>query len=257
MKLSSITHGTVDRPARIVLMGVEKIGKSTFAAGAPAPIFIPVKGETGLDDLDVPRFPVCQSFSEVQDALGALAEEDHKFETVVIDSVSTLEPLIHDHICSLEPGITSIEKACGAYGKGYVEAVKYWRDIMAALDFLRDEKGMGCILIGHVAVKNFSDPTGDQFDTYVMDIHKGASAALYRWSDAILFANCKTIVKTEKVGLKETKKGILRSERCLFTQKRPAHPGGGRGAMGRIPYEVELSYDKWIEAVNAVKNAKE
>jgi len=252
MKLTDITHGIVDRPARLILCGVEKIGKTTFASQFPAPIFIIIKGEEGCDALSVPRFPVAQSFTEVTEALGTLATEDHKFETVVIDSLSTLEPLVWEDICTREQ-VPSIEKVGGGFGKGYVEAVKSWRDIMAALDYLRDEKGMGCVLIAHVAIKTFADPTGDTYDTYELDINKKAVSALLRWSDAILFANCKVITRTDKSGMKETKKGIMRNERVLFTQKRPAHPGGGRGALGQLPYELELSYEAWSKAVEATK----
>jgi len=252
MKLTDITHGVVDRPPRIILSGVEKIGKSTFAAGAPAPIFLPIRGEEGIDALDVARFPVCNTLADVVNALSVLATEEHQFRTVVIDSLSTLEPVVWQELCDRE-NVATIEKVGGGFGKGYIEALKGWRDIMAGLDYLRDEKGMGSLLIAHVVVRTFSDPQGESYDTYELDINKKAVSALLRWSDAILFANCRAITKTEKQGMKEVKKGILRSERTLFTHKRPAHPGGGRGAYGQLPYELELSYDAWENAVEAAK----
>jgi hypothetical protein len=245
MKLSLITKGTIDRPPRVVLAGVEKIGKSTFASQFPNPIFIPIKGEEGIDALDVARFPVAGCFAEVLACIETLAEEDHDFKTVVIDSVSTLEPLVWDYVCA-ESGVSSIEKVGGGFGKGYVEAVKSWREIMAALDYLRDE-GMGCVLITHVAVKPFTDPLTESYDTYVIDIHKAAQSALLRWSDCILFANSRTIPNTHNAGAKETTTGIMRDERVLFTQKRPAHPGGGRGVYGQLPYELPFDYETWIK----------
>ena len=254
MSLKNITHGIIERPARVVLAGDEKIGKSTFASQFPAPIFIPVRGEEGIDALDVARFPVAESFSDVLTAIGSLAEEDHDYKTVVIDSASTLEPLIWDHVCT-EAGVTSIEKVGGGFGKGYVEAVKVWRELMAGLDYLRDE-GMGCVLITHVAVKSFVDPLTDSYDTYIIDIHSKAQSALLRWSDCILFANSKTFTKTEKVGMKEIKKGVMRDERVLYTQKRPAHPGGGRGVYGQIPYELPFEYEAWNKAVEAAKKGE-
>lgn len=252
MKLNSITHGTQDRPARIILAGVEKIGKSTFAAGTPAPIFLPVKGEEGIDALDVSRFPVANSFADIMAAMESLATEEHEFKTVVIDSASTLEPLIWDDVCA-EYQVPSIEKVGGGFGKGYVEAVKRWRDLMAALDYLRSEKQMGCILICHVTVKTFSDPTTESYDTFALDLNKQAVSALQRWSDAILFANAKTFVKKEQVGAKEIRKGVVRDERVLFTQKRPAHPGGGRGVYGQLPYELPLDWNEYNKAIMAAK----
>ena len=253
MNIADIKTGTVDRPPRIVLAGVEKIGKSTFAAGAPNPVFVPVKGEEGIDALDVARTPVVETYGELVEVIQALAEQEHKYKTLVIDSVSTLEPIIWDHLCSAE-GVSGIEKVGGGYGKGYIEAVGKWREIMAGLDYLRDERGMGCILIGHVAVKTFTDPLGESYDTYELDIHKKASGALMRWSDCILFANSKAIVKKDEKT--EKRRAIQKSERSLFTQRRPGHMGGGRGVYGHLPYEMDLSWDAFVSAINKEKEVK-
>jgi len=252
MKLADISHGIVERPARIILCGVEKIGKSTFASQAPAPIFMPIAAEQGIDDLDVARFPAIETFEQALEAISSLCEEDHKFQTVVIDSLSTLEPLVWDKVCK-DHNSPSIEKVLDGFGKGYVEAVKCWRDIMSGLDWLRENKGMGCILISHVVVKTFNNPDGGNYDCYEMDLNKKALSALLRWSDAVLFANSKVFTKTEGKGTKEVKKGIMGKDRVLYTLKHPSHPGGGRGVMGRLPAELDLTYQAWE---NAVKQAK-
>lgn len=245
MNIADIQKGVQHRPPRIVLCGVEKIGKSTFAAGAPSPIFLPVKGEEGIDALDVARTPVIETYSELMEAIGMLAEQEHQYETVVIDSVSTLEPLVWDHLCTTA-GVDGIEKVGGGFGKGYVEAVALWRQIMAGLDYLREEKGIGCILIGHVAVRTFTDPLSESYDVYEMDIHKKATSAIMRWADCILFANNKVSIKTEDSG---KKKGVQRAERVLYTKRRPAHMGGGRGIYGQLPYELEMSFAAFAEAI--------
>lgn len=245
MKISDIQKGVRNRPPRIVLCGVEKIGKSTFAAGAPSPIFLAVKGEEGIDALNVARTPVIESYQNLLDAIEMLAEQAHEYETVVIDSVSTLEPLVWEHLCKTA-GVDSIEKVGGGFGKGYVEAVSLWRDIMAGLDYLRDEKNMGTILIGHVVVRTFTDPLSESYDAYEMDIHKKAASSIFRWSDCILFANNKVAVRVDDAG---KKKGVQRAERVLFTQRRPAHMGGGRGIYGQLPYELDLDFGAFADAI--------
>jgi len=252
MNMSDIKSGIQHRPPRILLCGVEKIGKSTFAAGSPNPVFLPIKGEDGIDALNVARTPLIESYGELMEAVKLLATEKHEFQTVVIDSVSTLEPLIWQHVCD-QGGVDSIEKVGGGFGKGYVEAVSTWRELMAGLDYLRDEKGMGSILIGHVAVRTFSDPLNESYDCYELDIHKKAAGALMRWSDCILFANSKVIVKEEKGG---KARAIQRSDRVLHTQKRPAHPGGGRGVYGQLPYEMNLDFGMFAEAVKKTNERK-
>ena len=92
--LDSISKGKAVRAPRIVLLGVEKIGKSTFASQSDDAIFIPIKGEEGADDLDVAKFPTAKAHADVLQAIGTLYSEDHDYKTVVLDSASTLEPLI-------------------------------------------------------------------------------------------------------------------------------------------------------------------
>ena len=66
--IASITKGIVDRPPRILLHGVEKIGKSTFASQFPNAIILPIKGEEGIDALDVASFPVINSYTDCCEA---------------------------------------------------------------------------------------------------------------------------------------------------------------------------------------------
>lgn len=253
--IDSVTRGPAENPPRIVLLGVEKVGKSTFAAASDRPVFIPVKGEEGIDALDVPKFPTATSYEQVIDMLGALYGQEHDYGTAVIDSVSTLEPLVWDKVCR-DHHAASIEQVLKGYGKGYVEALRYWRDIMEGLDALRVERGMACILIGHVRVRTFNDPATDPYDTYSFDINEKAASALYRWSDCILFANRRTIVRTTEAGFnRKVSHGIDVGEPTLFTQKRPAHPGGGRGVYGRLPYELPLSWPRYLDAVEQARRA--
>jgi hypothetical protein len=254
------------RAPRIVLLGVEKIGKTTFACGTRfakggvidetglnAPIVIPAKGEEGADALDVPIFPTCKKFGDVMESIGALYSEEHEHKTAVLDSASALEPLIWDELCQ-ENNVANIEKVGGGYGKGYIEAVGKWRMLLEGLDALRTEKNMASIIIGHVKVKRFDDPAGDSYDQYQFDINEKAANLIFRWADVILFCNTKVAVKKEDTGFKEKKRGIdtTGGQRYLFTQKRPAHPGGGRGVYGQLPYELPLEWEAFEAAVSAV-----
>ena len=250
--IASITSGTYLRPPRIILLGVEKIGKSTFAAGSDSPVFIPTKGEEGIDAIDVAKFPVCRCYDDLMGCLCALFQEQHNYGTVVIDSASTLEPMVWKDVCQKNGNVDSVEKVGGGYGKGYTESLSRWRQISEALDALRDQRNMASIVIGHVKVRRFDDPCGDSYDTYQFDINDRAANLLYRWADVILFANTKVAVRKEDVGFgKEKHRGIDISggTRYLYTQKRPAHPGGGRGIFGQLPYELPLSWSNLMDAV--------
>jgi hypothetical protein len=254
LSLESISKGKARKAPRIVLLGVEKVGKSTFASQSESPIFIPMKGEQGIDEIDCAKFPPAQSYDDVLESIGVLYREDHDYKTAVIDSSSAFEPLVWDKVCKAE-GAASIEKVGGGYGKGYTETLKYWRELMDGLDALRDERGMGCILIGHVKAKEFNDPEADPYTTYWFDINEKAANALYRWADAIFFAAFKKAIvqKTDAGFNKKTARATGTGQRVLYTEKRPAHPGGNRYSL---PYELPLNWQSFSEALNGSSAAE-
>ncbi len=251
LTLDNITTGVVSRPPRIILLGTEKIGKSEFSSKSYAPMFIPIKGEEGIDEIDVASAPPAQNYSDFMEAMLFLYNAEHQFGTAVIDSASALEPLVWDQVCR-EANVKSIEQVGGGFGKGYTESLYKWRQITDALDALRTHRNMASIIIGHVKVKRFDDPEGESYDRYQFDINERTANYLYRWADCILFANTKTVVKKESSGFGDDKKrgiDITGGKRFLYTQHRPAHPGGGRGPYGKLPYELPLDWNTFMAAV--------
>lgn len=260
--LDSIIRGSELRPPRIILLGVEKIGKTTWAAmagkTAGATALLPMRGEEGADDPGIQLvskvFPTSNTYGETIEWLEALHTQPHNHGVVAIDSASAFEPMIHRLVCSENGNVDSIEKVGGGYGKGYTMSLKYWRFLTEWLDALRTDRNMASIIVGHVKVKRFDDPAGGSYDQYQFDIHDKAANLLYRWADVILFANTKVVVKKEDVGFNKshnTGMDLTGGARFLYTQKRPAHPGGGRGIFGRLPYELPLDYLAFEAAVAA------
>lgn len=256
--LKSIQKGQQVRAPRIILLGTEKVGKSTFAAGSENPIFLPIKGEEGIDAFDCARFPAAENFGNVVEALKTLSVEDHDYKTIVIDSTSALEPLVWAEVCRLH-GEESIEKVMGGFGKGYIEAVNaVWSQIRRALDWLRDNKNMTSIMIGHVNIRTVEDPDADgNYDAWQWDIHKRAVAYFSRWADSVLFAKHKNFIKSEEAGFnRKTKRALSTGKRVICTQERPGHPGGGRNVYGELPYELPLEWSEFQNAVTAALAAK-
>ena len=73
ISLASLKRTTALAAPRILIHGVAGVGKTTFAAGAPKPVFI--QTEDGLGTLEVPHFPLARTFDEVMEALAALYTE--------------------------------------------------------------------------------------------------------------------------------------------------------------------------------------
>lgn len=153
MDLGSISTGKTRQPRRIMLYGTHGIGKSTWAASAPKPIFI--QTEDGLADIDCDSFPLCETFEDAIGCLRSLYESDHEYKTVVIDSADWLERLIWAQVCA-DKNVTSIEDI--GYAKGYTFAVDHWSRIINGLNALRAQ-GMASILLAHSQIEKFEDPS--------------------------------------------------------------------------------------------------
>ena len=238
--LKSILKNTAMAAPRIMVYGVEGIGKSTFGAGAPNPVYILT--EDGLGSLNVDHFPLATSFADVMDAIASLYKENHAFETVVIDSLDWLEAIIQREIEQ------KYDAKDLAYGKGSLIAAERWREILDGLNALRNDKGMAVILIAHTTIKRFDSPEVEPYDRYQPKLQERSNAVVREWADAVLFANYKTIVKKDDVGFNQTNnRGISTGERLLFTSERPAYMAKNRYNM---PESIPLSWDAFAEAIS-------
>ena len=132
--LKDIISAPIMRPPRILIHGVPGVGKTTFGAGCPAPIFI--QTEEGADLLGVDRFPLSETYADVTAQLDTLLNEKHSYKTVVIDTLDWLEPLISAAVCQKggKPDLSSF-----GYGEGYKKATLEWRSLLKKLGRLRDE----------------------------------------------------------------------------------------------------------------------
>lgn len=211
MSLSNVKKGIQQAPPRVVLYGVEGVGKSTFAAGAPSPIFL--GAEDGTSQLDVARFPEPTTWADALGAVDVLMAEKHDYETLVIDTLDWLEPLCWAHICAAAK-LAHIEDF--GYGKGYAVALTEWRALLARLDQLRAKRGVSVILLAHSAIRSFNNPESDNYDRYELKLHKLASGLVKEWADAVLFARHETFTAGGAKGSKA--KGVSTGARVVHTE---------------------------------------
>jgi len=245
--LSSISRTKRMRAPKIVIAGPGKIGKTTFAAMAPNAIGILT--EDGADAVDASAFPLCQSLDDVYSAISTLLNEEHQFESVFIDSLDWLEPLLHAHVCR-ENKWASIEAP--GYGKGYIAAAEEWRSLLSGLEALRQQKNMAVVLIAHDKIKHFESPLHDGYDQYVLKLHDRAAALVQEWADVIGWANYRIVTTQSDAGFgnKETKARTT-GERILHVEPHPAHMGGNRFGLKNM----QLSWDAFTAALSANSTA--
>ena len=243
--LSSVSKSTGIGAPRILVYGTAGVGKTTFAAQAPDPVFIMT--EDGAGTLELSSFPVVSTFEDFMQCITALYGE-HKFASVVVDSLDHLEPLIWKRVCA-DNSVENIEKL--GYGKGYVMALDYWREAMAALNGLRDQKSMAIILIAHHQIKPFKDPELETLDRYEIKLHQKASGLVQESVDAVLFAKHKVSTKTEQLGFGNTRtRGIATGQRVLATVETPAYLAKNRYGM---PAEIPLDWAAFMQAIQPTK----
>ena len=246
ISLASISRKRSISAPRVVVYGVDGIGKSTFAAGAPNPIFIFTEDSIGT--LDVPHFPIAKTPSDVEQALGALYSEKHNYQTVVLDTADWCEALIDADIQA-----THDAKEL-AYGKGTVKLAERWRALLAGFEALRNDRGMCVIILAHCEIKRFDSPETEPYDRYQLKLSGRSGDVLREWSDAVLFANYRVAIKKTEIGFdKKVSRGFSTGERLLYTNDRPAYRAKNRYSL---PDELPLSWDALAGAIAAGRPAE-
>lgn len=236
MNLGSVVKGKLARPVRVLVHGTEGVGKSTFAADAPKPIFL--CSEDGTAQLEIERFPEPRTWAEALEAVDEL-DATHDYKTLVVDTLDWLEPLAWAHVCKAGKK-ESIEDF--GYGKGYTAALDQWRLFASKLDRLRNHRAMNIVLVAHSWIRPFANPEGENFDRYELKLHKAAAGLLKEWSDAVLFATWEQA--TVKDGSKA--KGISTGSRVMRTERRAAFDAKNRYGL---PFEMPLSWTEFFAAV--------
>ena len=244
--LADIVKRTNVSPLRLVVTGVEGVGKSTFAAGAPSPVILGPEDGIPRSLGEVAHYPVPLggwTWPDVIDAVRALGG-DHDFKTLVIDTLDWIEPILWADVCA-RAGKSSIEEVGGGYGRGYAEAVTGWRSLIAELEAIRRSRGMNIILIAHTTIRSFKNPVGEDYDRFEMKLQKSAAGLWKEWPDAVLFA-CHDDVVSKDDRTKRAR-GMSTGARVIRTTHHAAYDAKNRF---NLPEELPLSWADFASAVD-------
>lgn len=245
--LKSVTTGVIKRPHYLLMHGSPGIGKSTFAATFPKPIFL--CAEKGTANLNVSRLEL-DKYTNFEKVLQELLAEKHDYKTVVVDTVDHLEPLIFKEVCADQnkPSIESIR-----YAKGYVFALDYWLRLVGFLEELREKKDMNVVFLAHTEVKAHNDPQlPEPYDTYKVKLHHKAASILIDRVDCVLFAN-------HFVALKDKDSSKVKAygdgSRMIYTEHRPAFQAKNRFDLPfEISFEETFRFEDFDKLVNPEKS---
>lgn len=192
--LKSTKQQAQERAPVVMLYGVDGVGKTSLAAEAPNPIYIPTEGERAPSDVELPTPGTIKSLNDLWEIGGELLSSEHEFKTAIFDSVDGIEPLIWGATCQ-RIGVNSIEEA--GYGKGYVEADVEWNQFLGLITAL-SEAGITPVLLAHPGIVTFNSPISDPYSRYEIKLHKRAAALTREKADVVGFINYRiSLVKAD------------------------------------------------------------
>ena len=232
-----IKSGYRNAPLFVAIHGVEGCGKTTFAGGAPAPLFLDF--EQGTNFQNTSRIHP-ESYKHCTDILTMLETEDHQFQTLVIDSMDFAEVMMTDYVAKRH-GKPTMEAF--AYGSGYKHLAKEFISFLTKLESLRTNRQMNIIIIAHSLVKKFEDPRLDQgYDRYTIKLYHANAERLKEACDFLLFATFKDKLSDEQNNRRIGQLGV----RKLMTERRPAYDAKSRTFL---PEELDMSWNAFYSAI--------
>ena len=209
------------KPPMITIVGTPGTGKTTLGALFPNAIILPTEDGTTVfenwaDDIQptvLPRLPKAQKDGagnmarSSKDTLSSIIDElmttDHGYQTLVIDSITTLAGLF-EHEIALRDGVGTVADAAGGFHKGYVEVASWHADFIYKCEQLRAVKNMAIVFLAHTGIKkirNRPDAAAD-YSVFSLDMDNQALSAYIAQSDAVLYLKKEEFVSGQETNRK-------------------------------------------------------
>ena len=224
----NITSGPTATAQKVVLYGVEGIGKSTFASQFPNPVFIDTEGSTS--NMNVQRMDKPSSWQMLLDEVNYV-KQARICSTLIIDSADWTERLCKEHLWALGKWTDSNND----FGAKYVALEKEFGQLINKLSDLV-ESGINVVVTAHAKLKKKEEP--DQlgaYDRYQLKMEDKTGSILKEWADILLFANYETTILTDD---KTNSKKATGGQRIMHAAHHPGWDAKNRhGLPDKLPFE--------------------
>jgi hypothetical protein len=215
-----ITSGKQTRAQRVAIYGVESVGKSTFAAQFPKPLFLDVEG--GTAHLDTDRVEIA-TLAELESAIRECQTTD--YQSVIIDSADWAERLVLEGMLAQDKK-KSVEDY--GYGKGFVMLAEKFARLLTIADQIV-AGGKNVVFIAHSKVQRVEPPDMlSAYDRYELKLTKQSAPLLKEWADELWFFKFKTKTVESESG---RSKGVGGKERIILTTHSAAYDAKTRSGL--------------------------
>lgn len=276
--LGGVTTGVTRMSGqRIVIAGVEKMGKTTLACSAPNALLVPME----MDTVALARYrhtPVLNSWSQVEQLCEELLAAGARGQlqpgsSVVWDSATALERFIHTSVLQEDKGYqaaydqatgvlkqnakaVTMESALDGYGKAYSRANEKFATWMRYQDTLARDFGVNIVVTCHVFASTVKDPAHGEYDTWDLLLHSPKNAKTYgkremitQWADLVGFLHEPMFVVKAESG--DMQRGISSGQgRALGIDRTPSWVAGNRfGLSGTLPIPPVQGWNNLAHAI--------
>lgn len=230
-----IISGILSTPLKVIIYGPEGIGKSTFAAQAPNPLFIDTEGSTSR--MDIRRLPAPASFTMLQEEIRYVISKPMVCQTLVLDTADWAERLCRDSVCA-KNSKSGLEDF--GYGRGYTYVYEEFGRMLNLLDQVTD-CGIHVIVTAHAMMRKFEQPDEsgayDRWELKLINAQRCSIANMLKeWADMVLFANYETYVIKGKNEMEKNK--VTGGKRVMYTTHHPCWDAKNRfGLADKLPFE--------------------
>jgi len=264
--LDQVNHSSTKTGTRVVISGVEKVGKTTLACSAPRALLVPL--EQGFSGVSINKTPMLEHFAHTMQLLDEITVKAQAgafpYQTLVFDSATALERQIHEAVLMTDPTwakgnrrALTMESALGGYGKAYQYANELFHAFLQKCDALAVHGAINIVLTCHVFAAKVIDPVHGEYDSYDLLLHSpknqksyGKREMLTQWADVIGFLY-EPLYITKGGDKSQLNMGVSANKgRVIGMARTPGYVAGNRyGVGGELPIPKDKGWNYMAHAI--------
>ena len=193
---SSKNHN--EQPIFAVISGEIGVGKTTFGAEFPDPLFVLFEdGMRSLSHKDIPCTPLITSSDQLKQVFDHVKKVTAKYKTIVFDSSTALEEMLVKEIIT-EYNASNLNTAAGGYGAGSRILGNKFSSIINSFLEVTKSNNQHFVVIAHSTLEEHKSEDSEPFTKLVINSEKKTKTSLTALSDVIGFIRLvKQVSKTK------------------------------------------------------------